>query len=965
METFKEQIYKTKCAKPEIFEWYSKKGAVSIFIYSAKVMKNGTLSFFDDESRKVRAIQKAGETYVPAVFFEKFLGLELEQSQCGVRISNGKKTLEAKVNKSSFAVDGIIGNFASPVQVKDGHKYLPAIRVAEQLGISCRGFEQGRLTVFASEKILDEIDRDTELLVSAIYATLGKYDASKFTKEDFDAVKDKWRTVLVGSPEMNDTSDPELREKLSEMSAQAKLIWDSLHTEIDRFILWGDAPPKESSDLTAQYSKIWILAKCYGTYGTDYYKNENLKDTILDCLKWMYENMYGEAEIEDRGWRSMRIFNWWDWFFGGIEPFTNVLMVMEEHLSMEQKKLYLRAFKHVLTIHRVGYYRHFAMSRLNVCTKAALLLEDRAMLEEECADYDLILGVTKDSEGVHTDYVEWTHGYPYNMMYGFNNLSRAGFTGTLLGGTVMEYISPKQYELYNVAKYMFEAACYKGQGFMAFNGRGTAGTEFSCGVAIMNGVLPLIGLWGEEEDIHLKKLIKRCASTPRLIKMLKTACSVYNFAKLMKILRDDSVSAENDYEVAHAWFTGDRIAQHRNDYAFIVAMTSKRHPSYESINSANKQGWYTCDGALYLYTNADRNVYDGANFIVNPNICQRIAGTTVDDRERQPWSYRSGWKSPRSFAGCMDVRGKYGMAAFDYESYNYSGHEADNTVDNDYGGGYTYWENDLEAKKAYFFFDKECVCLGAGINSTMNSNVITTIEHRRLVKDADILGAEDIYLNDELMPKDEYEKISDKAEWLWLEGVAGYVLPSGGRTRVCKYNYVSDLSKTDDYFAPDPDEEKYKDGKPFFEINLYHGKNPKNAGYEYIILPNITAEQTKRYSQNPEVQIVANNKACQAVRKASLGITYIVFHEAGECFGVKASEPCLITLSEENGELTLSVVEPTHELKSVRVELNKKYELIKASSQSNVSHCRGCEKTLIDVDTNMAVGEAIRVVFKL
>ena len=80
-------------------------------------------------------------------------------------------------------------------------------------------------------------------------------------------------------------------------------------------------------------------------------------------------------------------------------------------------------------------------------------------------------------------------------MYGFNNLSRAGFVGTLLGGTPMEYISPKQYELFNVAKYMFEAACYKGQGFMGFNGRGTAGTEFGCGVSIMNGVLPFIGLF--------------------------------------------------------------------------------------------------------------------------------------------------------------------------------------------------------------------------------------------------------------------------------------------------------------------------------------------------------------------------------------------------------------------------------------------------------------------------------------
>ena len=943
----KETIYKTKYAKPEIFEWYSKRGAVSVFLYSRSVLKNGVIGVYDDDNRAVRSVQKNGEIFVPECFFEKYLGADVTASEDTLTLSRGKKSLTVKRE------DGF---------VLDSHTYMPAIKTAEALGITGRAFDGGKLAVFAKEAMLDEIERDVELQVSASYATLGKYDASKFTKEDFNTVKDKWRTVLVGNEEINDLTDPDFKEKLAEISARTKASWAALHKEKDRFILWGNNPPSESCDLTRQYNNIWILTQGYATYGSDYYMNEELKDTIIDCFRWMYENMYGEAEIEDRGWRSMRIFNWWDWFWGGIEPMTNALIVMEKQLTLDQIKTWLRAFKHVLTLHRVGYKREFAISRLTVCTKAALLLEDRAMLENECADYDLALNVTRTEEGVHVDYVEWTHGFPYNMMYGFNNLTRVGFVGTLLGGTPMEYISPKQYELFNVAKYMFEAACYKGQGFMGFNGRGTTGTEFGCGVRIMNGLLPFIGLFGEEEDMHIKKLVKRCASTPKLIKMLKSACSVYNFAKLMEILRDDTISAENDYEIGHAWFTADRFVQHRNDYAMFVAMPSERHPSYESINSENKRGWYTCDGALYLYTDADRNAYDGVNFIMNTELCQRIAGTTVDARPRQPWSYCPGWRPTKDFSGTMDVLKKYGMAAFDYESYHYEGHEADGTEDKNYGGGFTYWENDLVAKKSYYFFDKECVCLGAGINSTMNSHVLTTVEHRRLVKDGVTLGAEDVYVDGTLMPKEAYETITDDPKWISLEGFAGYVFTSGGKARVSKYNYVSEMHGNDVCFVKDPDAEKYKNGKPFFEINLYHGKNPKNASYEYVILPNASAEATEAYSKAPEIEIISNTKKIQAVRKPSLGLTFITFYEEGECAGIKVNTHCIVSILDKDGMKTVSVADPTHRVAQIKLTLDEKYCSVKVPIEASVGE--RCGKTVITAKTEGLTGEAVRITLK-
>ncbi len=965
MSFYREKNYKTKLAKPEIFTWYSKRGAVSIFIYSANVLKDGALSVYDEENRAVRSVQNGGAICVPASFFERFLGLSVKEEADSLFISKGRKTLSLSVGSADFELSGKIGTLSAPIFLLNEHKYVPVSECAVALGIEHRAYDGGKMIIFANKEMLDEIERDEELEISASYATVGKYDASKFTSEDFETVKKKWRTVLVASPELCDLSDPYLSAKLEEMSDETQRVWSSLRKEEGRVILFGNAPPEVSADLTRQYANLWILTKGYATFGTRQYGNEELKSDILNSLRWLYENMYGEAEIEDRGWRSMKDFNWWDWFWGSPEPLTNILLVMEEHLTKEEITTYLRPFRHVMTIHRVGYKREYAMSRLTVCTKAALLLEDRALLLEGCADYDLTLSVTRTEEGVHTDYVEWTHSFPYNMMYGFNTLSRSGFVGTLLGGTAMEYVSPKQYELFNVAKYMFEAACYKGQGFVGFNGRATSGTEFTSGVYLMNGILPLIGLFGEEEDVSLKKLIKRCASTPELVKRIKTQCSVYNFAKLMEILNDDTVKPDADYELCHAWYTADRIVQHRNDYAFFVAMTSKRHPSYESINSANKRGWYTCDGAVYFYTDTDRNSFDGVNFIMNPDICQRIPGTTVDVRARQPWSYicNKGWRSPQTFSGSMDVDKRFGMAAFDYESYNYSGHECDGTSDSGGGGGLTFWENDLRAKKSYYFFDKEMICLGAGISSTMNSEVITTVEHRRLVKDCDILGGEDIRLDGALMPKESFKTEKSGASWVSLEGFAGYVMLEDSDVYLRRYNYVPTTEWRDCYFEADPEEEKYKDGKPFFELGISHGENPKNASYAYAVIPYAEEDKTAAYAKEPEVEILSNTKRIQAVRKLGLGLTFVSFHSAGECAGVKVSAPCLLSLYEKDGALTVSVSEPTREVDSIKVTLDKKYKLINASIRAEISESSGV--SVINVDVKDLAGEAVRVCFKL
>ncbi|MBR2467224.1 MAG: hypothetical protein IKB38_09905 [Clostridia bacterium] len=907
-------------------------GAKAVFLYSGNVLSDGKLQKY---SNGARTVAYGGELYVPCELFTRFLGAECDAEKAALVTGTGEY------------------RYRDDAKEKDGTVYLPAEAACGALGISARIYDK-KLLVIADDDVLSALSSDAELLNSAMYTVTGEYSTDRLTSADFTQIKNKWRKILVGDASTNDSSDPDVALKLENIAKAARSVQGELNRAPDRVILFGAASPEASSDLTTQYNKIWTMAQGFATFGTQTYRDEALRDDILDSLSWMYENMYGESIIEGRGWRDARAFNWWDWFVGGVIPLTRTMLVMEEFLSMETKDKYLKCFRWIMTVHRVGYRKDFASSRIPVATLAALLLEDKELLYNEFLDYDLLLEESGAERGKYPDHVCWTHNYPYNMMYGFCAIDRTFFVGSVLSGTAAEFKSPKEYGMYDLVKYMYEAACYKGQGFVIFNGRANMGSEFASGITIITKVLPMIGCFGDDEDEYLKHMVKRLCSTPEIVAGAKRACSLYNLSVLNSVLEDESVSGENDYQLTYAWFTADRIAHHRDDYAFMLAMSSERHPSYESINSANRRGWYTGDGALYFYTNTDRHSFDGANFITNPEITRRIPGTTTDAREMKEWAYRSGWKSPKAYAGCMDLFGSFGIGAFEYSAYHYDGHEADGTVDDGYGGGFVYYENDLEAKKSYFFFDGEVVCLGAGISSTMNSPVRTTVEHRRLVKP---LGGELISVAGEKMPDGEFTKTGE-IPFICIEDFAGYVFPSGGEVEVKRY-IRRESTKLDGYFTGDINENT----QFCAEINMLHGENPKDASYAYVILPYADADKTAAYAKAPEIEIIRNAPECQAVRKPSSGVTSIAFYGAGECAGVKTDIPAIVMLGERDGVLTFSVCDPTQKAERGVFTVEGKLELVSAYPEMTVTV--GENSSVIEADLTSLAGKNLVAEFKI
>ena len=843
---------------------------------------------------------------------------------------------------------------------------VPAIETGEALGLCADVAYNGRLLVVGDGAAVREICEDEKLFEAAAYLVFGKYEPSSFKPEDYAAARANWRRKLVGSEEINDLTDDAVKAKIGAIESNCKSAWDSMNRGEGRVILWGSEAPVESNQLWNQYQKIVYMAKGWGTFGSAYYHNEELHADILDAMRWMYENMYGESVIEDRGWRDPRLFNWWFWYIGGPEHLTDVLIMLDGEVSLEDRRRYLRCFEWISTWMFSAQHQNHAGGRISVCTKVGLVLEDSRYIVQECDDVDYFLELREDGAGARVDYSDFAHNFPYNLGYGRAKLERVMIVCPSLMGTPLEFKSPLQYNLFGMARYMFEPALYRGQGMMMFQGRSTFASESASCANILICLLPMVGMFGEDEDSKLKKLIKRNSVLPKVRDTVRKGCSLYLLSLYESILGDDSISYGNDYEYAHSWYTADRAAQQRNNYAIGIALNSKREMNYESINSANKTGWYTGDGAQYLYTDYDDAQFDGHNFIMhNINVAYRFPGTTEDERERAIRSISGGYayKPKNAYSGSVSLYGKLIAAAMDFRSMNFEGPDS-HPDDAAYGGTHAVHLNDLKSKKAWFCFDDEIVCLSAGITSTMDSPVNTTVDHRRVRYEDKFLHKIGVGECVETLPLASGRRDVKNPDFVLIERHAGYLFLEGADVY---YNRYVNVPKN--FSNSEPHHLNSADGKPeqtFFEIGISHGKNPKADSYAYVIIPYATEDKLRAYKSSPDVTVLANSDVLAAAYEKNTNTAGIAFYEGGKCktpiVTVTASAPSLVMLGESLGVLELAIADVTQESGIITYTLDGEYELIEKTDDAECVAFGG--KTVIVANHKDAHGKPARIKFK-
>lgn len=339
------------------------------------------------------------------------------------------------------------------------------------------------------------------------------------------------------------------------------------------------------------------------------------------------------------------------------------------------------------------------------------------------------------------------------------------------------------------------------------------------------------------------------------------------------------------------YYRADYVRHQRPGYFFDVRMVSNRTARNEQGvgNGEGFKQYFLSDGATALQISGKE--FDGIYPVWDWSA---IPGVTCPQMEKIPLAQSWVAMGKNPFVGGVSD-GMYSAVAYRYAD--------------DYQG------IDSEARKAWFMFDREIVCLGSAIGSRGKAPLRTTVNQCLWEGGASVVedGRE------RKISKGNHE-CGGKSAWV-LHGGVGYWFPSGGNVKVVAREQQG---KWHDINTNYSDEIVKKD---VFSLWVDHGIQPEAASYAYAIVPGIkNAGDVKNYPVN-NIGILRNDATVQAVYHKELDLLQTVFWEPGELAFkggvIRVDRPCILMMKRlPRKGLVFYLADPTQTLDKVTVTLN-------------------------------------------
>lgn len=397
-----------------------------------------------------------------------------------------------------------------------------------------------------------------------------------------------------------------------------------------------------------------------------------------------------------------------------------------------------------------------------------------------------------------------------------------------------------------------------------------------------------------------------------------------------RVIADNTVEAAEPLYLNKSMRFSDRAIHHRGDWAFALAMSSKRVAAYESMSGLNKKGWYTNLGMTYFY-DCDDMQYNGKSYfeVVDP---YRLPGITVlkTAMEEKDLGHSSD-PLKQAYAGSVSLNDEYGAAAYKPQQL---------------------YAN-LSANKSYFMFDDEVVMLGSGISADVKKDNVETIVEQRIVSDG---KSDDIAINGSTVNGTVIrEKEIADVETAHIQG----------RKEASQFGYYFPKKTTVklDKQIRESNDQKYKGTVGTLYID--HGKTPSNATYEYVVLPGKTIEETQEYKQNPDVEILANELNYHAVKEKTLNITAMnVFHNEPAKAGILSiDKACSAMLQDGEDVVDFVLSDPTLEGNGIiNVTIDEGVSKV-VSCDENITVKSLSPKIELQINTDNTYGKSLKVSF--
>ncbi len=363
------------------------------------------------------------------------------------------------------------------------------------------------------------------------------------------------------------------------------------------------------------------------------------------------------------------------------------------------------------------------------------------------------------------------------------------------------------------------------------------------------------------------------------------------------------------------WHSSYFAHQRKNYYASVRMHSSRQNNMEEPYNEEGLKNHHVADGANFISRSGKEYVE-----VFPVWDWQKIPGTTVVQKPSLPPPNQIAKKGLSDFVGAVSD-GQFGAAAFDFKSVH----------------------DPLKARKSWFFFDREYVCLGTAITSEADYPVATTI-NQCLLRNNVIVKTKN-----GLQTLDKGQHNLKDVLWVMHDSVA-YVFPDSVTLNISNATATGNWREIT-HQASASTEQVQKD---LFTLWFDHGQKPRSASYAYIVVPAITPSSLDQYIKKSDIIILANTPEVQAVQNKSLNISEVVFYQPGTIklsgnISLTAKEPCIVMIRMVGNAIEkMAVSDPTQKLKSLQLQITAP---VQASGNNwRVAWNKESKSSIINVD---------------
>ncbi len=451
------------------------------------------------------------------------------------------------------------------------------------------------------------------------------------------------------------------------------------------------------------------------------------------------------------------------------------------------------------------------------------------------------------AEGIQPDFSFHQHGPQlYNGGYGQNFIIDTTRFAALLNGTRFAF-SPAKLSM--LADYLLEGSGHMIRGkLLDYSANGRAVTRKNAG----EGAVPLAAA---------------CARLAALLPQRATELIA------LKDHIEDSGLPFSFMGNRYFW-SSDFMTDQGGDYYISVKMVSNRTVGTETSNGENLKACWLPFGLTWIVRRGDEyaNIFPVLDWGRLPGVTSAHFATANVKRLTQPDSF---------VGGVSD--GIYGAAAMDFEQMSTRGH------------------------KAWFFFDDAMVALGAGISSTRDEPVATTL-NQTLLNGPVVVDGHELNQREIRLPH---------PTWVLHDDV-GYVLLEPEPVTVTAGAQTGDWHSINVQYSDAPVTQNV------FSLWVDHGVRPKDATYAYAVVPDADARTLAVWGPHPPVRIIANTPEQQGVVYDNERVSEIVFHTPGSAvlqdgLSLKVDHSCLLLLQANDDTARFTVSSPGGEFDVVHL----------------------------------------------